>query len=293
MVYFIKALRISIYNFKKTISSIRVLTVLLIVAGFILQNLEAVLNFSNLVGVRITPYAFPHLTNDYICQLVIMAGVIFIFSNAPYEDDGYFYMLSRSGKLSWALGQIFYSISISLIYILFLLLVSVLPLVGNMDIGCEWGKIWGTLAKTDAGIQVGLLFNVSEYMVSHYSALFALMISVILEWCCASWLGLLIYLLNKLTSKAIGTCTGALCVLFDICISNDWMAWANRFSPITLAQINTYSGINLKYHITLKYGILFFIIGILVLSILCVLVNYKENTEIGLQKLEVKWRKKQ
>lgn len=154
MVYFIKALRISIYNLKKTISSIRVLTVLLIVAGFILQNLEAVLNFSNLVGVRITPYAFPHLTNDYICQLVIMAGVIFIFSNAPYEDDGYFYMLSRSGKLSWALGQIFYSISISLIYILFLLLVSVLPLVGNMDIGCEWGKIWGTLAKTDAGIQV-------------------------------------------------------------------------------------------------------------------------------------------
>ena len=162
-----------------------------------------------------------------------------------------------------------------------------------MDIGCEWGKIWGTLAKTDAGIQVGLLFNVSEYMVSHYSALFALMISVILEWCCASWLGLLIYLLNKLTSKAIGTCAGALCVLFDICISNDWMAWANRFSPITLAQINTYSGINLKYHITLKYGILFFIIGILVLSILCVLVNYKENTEIRLQKLEVKWRKKQ
>ena len=87
--------------------------------------------------------------------------------------------------------------------------------------------------------------------------------------------------------------SGALCVLFDVCISNDWMAWANRFSPITLAQINTYSGINLKYHITLKYGILFFIIGILVLSILCVLVNYKENTEIRLQKLEVKWRKKQ
>ena len=58
MVYFIKALRISIYNLKKTISSIRVLTVLLIVAGFILQNLEAVLNFSNLVEVRITSFHF-------------------------------------------------------------------------------------------------------------------------------------------------------------------------------------------------------------------------------------------
>lgn len=28
------------------------------------------------------------------------------------------------------------------------------------------------------------------------------------------------------------------------------------------------------------------------MSILCVLVNYKENTEIGLQKLEVKWKER-
>lgn len=282
MVYFTKALHISIYNFKRNLSSIRLLAVLLIIAGFIMQNLEAVLNFSNFVHVKVSPYAFPHLANDYICQLVMMAGAVFIFSNAPYEDDGYFYMLARSGKLPWALGQIFYSIGISLVYVFFLFLLSVLPLLVNMEIGSEWGKIWGTLAKTDAGEQVGLLFSVSEYMVSHYSAVFALFISLLLEFLCISWIGLLVYLLNKFTGKAVGTCAAAFFVLLDICISNDWMNWANRFSPITLAQINRYSGLNLKYQITLKYGILFFVIGILVLSVLCILVNYQDESEIGL-----------
>ena len=60
MVYFIKALRISIYNLKSHIINTSINS-LLIVAGFILQNLEAVLNFSNLVEIRITPYAFPHI----------------------------------------------------------------------------------------------------------------------------------------------------------------------------------------------------------------------------------------
>ena len=42
MADFIRALRISVYNLRRTISSIRILTVLLIIACFITQNLQAV-----------------------------------------------------------------------------------------------------------------------------------------------------------------------------------------------------------------------------------------------------------
>lgn len=293
MADFIRALRISVYNLRRTISSIRILTVLLIIACFITQNLQAVLEISDFVKIGITPYSFPHLVNDYVCQLVMMAGAVILFCNAPFEDDGYFYMLPRAGKRSWALGQVIYIVSASFLYVMFLLLMSILPLIGHMEFGSEWGKIWGTLAKTDAGVQFGLLFSVTEYMISNYSPIFALAVSVLLEWCCVSWLGLMIYFLNKLTGKAVGTCVGAFFVLLDICISNDWMPWANRFSPITLAQINAYAGYNLKYHITFQYGIAFFIIGIFVLSVLSILVNYREKAENWLQKLEVKWIQKQ
>lgn len=129
-----------------------------------------------------------------------------------------------------------------------------------------------------------------HYMVRFMlDARYALLISVLLEWWCVSWIGLLIYFFNKLTGKAIRTCMGAFCVLLDICISNDWMAWANRFSPITLAQLNSYTGYNLKYHITFEYGVSFFLIGMLLLTGLSVLANYKDKAENLLKKLEVIW----
>lgn len=293
MVYIIKALRISGYNLRKTLSSIRILAVLLAIACFIIQNMIPVSVFCTFVEIRATPYAFPHLVNDFVCQLVMTAGAVILFCNAPFEDEGYFYILPRAGRLSWALGQVVYIIGVSFLYILFLLLVSVLPLFGHMEFGSEWGKIWGTLAKTDAGRQVGLMFTVTEYVVSRYSPIAALAISALLEWCCVSWLGFMIYLLNKLTGKAVGTCVGAFCVLLDICISNDWIPWARRYSPITLAQIKTYAGINLDYHITFAYGIAFFIIGMLTLSVCGILANYKERAESWLQRLEGKWIRKE
>ena len=186
MADFIRALRISVYNLRRTISSIRILTVLLIIACFIMQNLQAVLEFSDFVKIGITPYSFPHLVNDYVCQLVMMAGAVILFCNAPFEDDGYFYMLPRAGKRSWAFGQVIYIISASFLYVVFLLLMSILPLIGHMEFGSEWGKIWGTLAKTDAGVQFGLLFSVTEHMISNYSPIFALVVSALLEWCCVS-----------------------------------------------------------------------------------------------------------
>ncbi len=292
MACIIRALRVSGYNLRKTFSSIRMLAVLLAIACFIIQNMAPVSEFCELVEMKATPYAFPHLVNDFVCQLVMTAGGVILFCNAPFEDDGYFYILPRAGRFSWALGQVFYIVGVSFLYVLFLLLVSVLPLAGHMELGSQWGKIWGTLAKTDAGIQMGLMFKVTEYVVSRYSPVTAMAISVLLEWCCVSWLGLMVYLLNKLTGKAVGTCAGAFCVLLDISISNDWMPWARCVSPITLAQIKTYAGVNLDHHITFQYAIAFFAIGILVLGVAGILVNYKERTEGWLKRLEVKWKQK-
>ncbi len=247
---------------RRVIETIRIPFVLLLVACFLAQNLDAVVQFSKDVGLNVTPYAFVHLQNDYVCQFVMMAGAVIIFCDAPFEDNTYSYMVTRSGLVSWSIGQVLYIVCLSFLYILFLLLFSVLPFIGHIEFSGEWGKIWGTLAKTDTGTQYGLLFTVSEYMVSQYEAVPALLESAILEWACIVWLGLFIYILNKMIMPPIGTVAGAFAILLDICISNDWMNWANKFSPITLAQLTTYTGWNLRYHVTLTYGILFFMIGI-------------------------------
>lgn len=277
MANFIKALHISKYHMRMLTATMRIPVVMLMVACFVIQNLTPVVQFSKAVKIGITPYALPYLTNDYICQLIMIAGAVVLFCNAPFEDDEYFYMLPRAGRFSWGLGQVIYILEFALFYVLFLLFVSIIPFIGHLEFGMEWGKIWGTLAKTDAGTQYGIIFNVSEYIVRQYEPMVALIISFLLEWACVSWIGLLIYFLNKITECSVGTFAGAFVVLLDICISNGWVGWANHFSPVTLAQISTYSGYNLKFHINFDYGILFFIIGILILIHLCIASNYKER----------------
>lgn len=275
-----RVFRITAFNLRKNLFSAQVITIAFLIATFLLHNLEPVAIFSSYVGIKVTPYAFPHLINDFICQLIMVAGSIALFWNAPYEDESYMYVICRSGKTCWALGQILYILSVSLIYVTFLLFCSVVPLAGHLEIGSEWGKIWGTLAKTDAGADFGQMFFVTEYLQNKYSPGAALLYSFFLEWGCISWIGLLIYCLNKAFSGPVGTVVGAFFVLLDICVSNDWMPWARLFSPVSLAQLNTYSGYNLKYHVTFSYGICFFVIGGILLSVGCVLVNHKKKIKI-------------
>ena len=43
----------------------------MILAVFIYSYLEPVANLAQAVGEKVSPWAFPHLMNDYICQMVL------------------------------------------------------------------------------------------------------------------------------------------------------------------------------------------------------------------------------
>ena len=117
-----KAFRISFYQIRLRSGSLRIPLIFFMVGCFILENLRPVLEFSKAVEVPVSPYAFPHLTNDFVCQMVIMAGIVLVFCDAPFEEEGSFYLLPRAGKFYWGLGQIFYIFLMALLYVLFLLL---------------------------------------------------------------------------------------------------------------------------------------------------------------------------
>lgn len=186
MAFFIRAKRISRYNMRMLTENARILTVMLIVFLFIVQNLSSVLLFSKAVNIPVTPYAFVFLINDYICQFIIMAGAVMLFSNAPFEDEGYIYMLPRAGRISWAVGQMLYIVKLSLLYIGFLMITTVLY----------------------------------------------------------------------------------------------------KGSPVSLAQLETYSGYALKWGIDLNYGIHFFAIGIVLLLVMCLISNNENRMKRYIYLLE-------
>lgn len=293
-----KANRISRYQIRMITENTRILAILMIEFLFIMQNLSSVLRFSKSVNIPVTPYAFPFLVNDSICQFIIISGVIVIFSNAPFENEGYYCILPRAGRMSWALGQVLYIFKISLFYLVFLMLATIIPFIGHLNFDTEWGKIWGTLAKTDIGTQFGLNFVVSDFIIDRYTPLDALLLSLFLEWACIIWIGLLIYFGNKMTNKSLGTIAGVFFTLLDVCIANDWTDQAYRISPTSLAQMKTYSGYALKYDVDLIYGVKFFVFGIIMLLFLCLCANDKNKTTKYIDQIRKmigrqKWKRKQ
>ena len=263
--------RVFIFHFKQAFSSPRIPTIFLLIFIFIFSTVQPACDFAAAVGYAASPWVFPHITSDFICQLVITAMIIVLFCDAPFEKQMSIYILPRAGNLAWTLGICLYIVLLSLIYVLAVLFSGLVALLPHLELCNSWGKIWGTLARTTAGSQFGMVLTVSDYIIGAYSPIEAMITSFLLEWACCVWLGLLIYLLNAIFLKPIGCFTAAVFVLLDITIWNEFPYTLFRFSPVTMAQLAAISRPESMYGLSKEYAIKFYAITLSLLFFACVI----------------------
>lgn len=93
------------YDLRKLLSSQRfylaVLLVLFVIRDYLLPCKEWFVALS----CNITPWIFPHVTDDLFIQMTIMCGLIFVLNDAPFLDDMQLFIIVRSGRGTWCLGQ--------------------------------------------------------------------------------------------------------------------------------------------------------------------------------------------
>lgn len=259
------------FQMKLACTNQRILLIFILAAIFVFSNLQGVLDFSQDADIPVTPWALPHITSDYVCQLIIMAGGIALFCDAPFKSEIQKYILPRAGYIAWTAGQCLYIVALSFIYVFMILMFSIIPLLPNIGIQNSWGKIWGTLARYAIGPQYGILFSADDYIIGTYTPLQATILSFLLSWACCVWLGLLIYFFNYVTEKYVGTFLAAGFVLLDITVANEWLPWFYKISPVTLAQLQALRGSNSLYQVTLRYAFWFFGISIACLLVGCII----------------------
>ena len=259
------------FQMRLVLSSPRIALIFAMVSLFAFSNLQGVIDFSLDIAIPVTPWGFPHLTSDFICQLVIMAGAVALFCDAPFKSRIETYILPRAGYTAWVSGQCIYIIILSFLYVSTIFIFTILPLLPNITFDKGWGKIWGSLARSMAGRQYGIPVHVDDYLIGVYKPLQATLLSFLLTWACSIWLGLLTYLLNYVTGKYIGTFVSVGFVLMDITVANEWLPWFYKISPVTLAQLQALRGSSSNYQVTLKYALAFFGISIVCLLIGCIL----------------------
>lgn len=275
-----KTIRVFTAQFRQQFFSIKTCMIFLIMAVYIYNSLEPVNKMIHAVGINATPTGFVHIMNDYICQTILTIGIIFLFSSAPFRRDSFRYIVYRSGQRNWEWGNILYILSLSFIYVVFLCVVSLAAMAGKLDFEMDsWGKIWGTLARTNAPTQFGVKIVISDYLLGKYEPVSAMLSTFLLTWGCYFFLGLLIYFCNLHIKGGSGIILSGILVFLDVMIYNSWTPGAYRFSPLTLVKLTTYTNYHKHFGLSLTYAAVFFLSGITVMCLIIVLMAGKRERD--------------
>lgn len=235
MVNSIKVARGQIY---KSATRQKNIIIFILLGMYLYELCEQFADFSRAVQVKPTPFAIIYIINDYRCQILIMACVVVLFCDAPFHDESHYFIISRVGIRTWDIGQILYIGTAGIIYVLFLVGISVLPFLFYCDWTNEWGKVWRTMATRDVSEVYHGGIEVSPWILDSYSPIEALIVTMLFEWLCVCFIGLVIYFFNNVTEKSFGNFVAAFIVLLDILASNEFAYYAIKLSPITVAQID-------------------------------------------------------
>ncbi|MCI8513585.1 MAG: hypothetical protein HFI93_02995 [Lachnospiraceae bacterium] len=253
-----KVWKICCLQWRKELFTVRTGILFLMVFLYIRMLVSPLNVFSQSVGILNTPWVFPFLTNDTMCQVVFAAFAIFLFCKAPFWGKEGYYMLARARKVPMVCGTVLYIVTMSAFFVAMLFLFALVNQIPYLEFSGSWGKLLGTLGYGGALMPGGVRFSVSKQILSGFSPAEATVLALLLEWGCVSFLGGLVYCLNYMIGRQAGTIAAAAFTGLDYAIVNLLPFRYYHYSPLSLAKLDTLKGIGLFGYPSLKYAFLFF-----------------------------------
>ena len=270
---------ISRYQMIVQFGSAKNIVILVMLFFYIRGLMEPVNNFLNAVNIGISPYIFPVIMSDYFVAVVILICYLVLICDAPFISRGYLFVVSRSGKKCWAVGESIFLLIQSVVYTIIVLLFLFINLIPNFSFEKDWGKAIRTLSATNAGEQFNIYPSFSEKVVNNFTASDAMIKSIAIcilgFWC----IGLIVFILNYITKSYLGIFMGMVIIFLDIVIYNflnlNWV----KYSPASLMKLSTLTGLGGQP--TYLYGIsMFAIADVMLIAILLIRVTLKRGLEI-------------
>lgn len=275
-----KTLAVLKYHVIVQIRSVKTLVVMFMLFLYIRSLLDPVNTFLEEVGVKIHPFVFPELANDFVVQVVLLLGFLVLVCDAPFMKKGYLFIVSRSGKSNFVIGQSLFLLMYSVLYTLSIWLFSVINLLKNMKWESDWGKAIMTLAKTDAGMQYDIGTGWNQVVVSNYTPIEATIKTMILFILGLWFIALVVYFMNYFLKNYTGIIAGVIIIFFDISINNVFDPSLYKFSPASLIKISVVTGIGMNP--SFEYALMFLGLGCAILMAAVVIgTRMKKGLKFG------------
>ncbi|MBC8059811.1 MAG: hypothetical protein H7Y18_04015 [Clostridiaceae bacterium] len=275
-----KHISIASNNIRRWVTNPRTYILATLLSMLLWDFISPILNFSNVMGYRITPWIFPFISDYIYTHMMIMFGIVFLFCDAPFMNEGQPYLLIRSGRIHWALGQILYIMLGTAIYFLFIAFVSIVIISPSLYFSNSWGKILGTLSQTNAGQNFNIRLTISYEIQSLFTPIKAFGLSFMLQWCTGTILGLIMFIINIYAKRAIGAIVASIIILLDFAIQFEFKSFMYHFSPVSMSRLTILDPSGLTQRPSIPYAYVFFTVTIILLSITAVLSVHKREIQV-------------
>lgn len=262
------------YNYKKLFNTPRIYILIILQSIYLWYLISPIVDLSKTAGVRLTPWLFSHISSYKISQLFLMMGIIVMFADAPFIDDEYKYILIRSGRKKWALGQILYIVTGTIAYFITIFIFTVIMIIPNIFISSDWGRLITTFANSDTRDYFELL--ISFKILVKYTPIMATLLSILLSCLTGVIISLIMFIINIKLEKSIGIIVATFIVFLDRAIFSNFPNFKFAYiSPVSLSRIDGLDKVSNGMSPSILYALAFGIVSISILSIISVKVAKK------------------
>lgn len=209
------------------------------------------------------PLLFTEAINaNGLLKVLLFFGTILLFCNAPFLDEHKYFLILRSRRSGWWMGEVLYVIAGSFAYVLEIFLISILLALPAASIGQGWGESVMTAfdASLETYLQIFTGISLPPELIMNVTPEIAIWYTFFVSWLVMVLLGLLIYCINLYSGKSWpGVAVAVFLVVLDPVLQytqTTYNAFDLLLSPVSWSSIENlqkYSGIGM---LTVPYVIL-------------------------------------
>lgn len=239
-----KFIHVWLFELRSIVLSYKWLVLSLISFMLVSLYMKNIVSFADTYDLGVYPAALAFFFEDYTFCNIGMLALIFVMSTFPVTNKLQQGVLLRSGRLTWAAGQMFTVVTVSVLWFIEMMLFVCILLGEHLDLS-GWGQVWGSLSgDMSSGADVGI--TVSKRVILGFKPWEAVLISAVFVVLTGAIYGLIIFCIDGLTKSYVGEVLLSVWSMAWIVIGSFEFIADNRyirmFSPRNWLSLDKYIG---------------------------------------------------
>lgn len=277
-----KSFRICMQNIRKWNSNPRIWMTFILALLFAYMYTKGMSVACDYVGDDMSPWLYPFLFTYRYMKIIFMFPIVFIFCDAPFIDENQPYVMLRTKRITWSIGQVLYIYIGSFIYMLFLAIAPLIVNIGHVRWMASWGEVIGMCGSTNLLQAAGVNYSTIQILgkiIKYYTPFQAMLFSCLLTWMSFVIIGLVIYGFNVVSNtRYVGVGTAAFLILLTAVVDGK-PKWT-YYSPMSWNSLNNIDIGGLTSYPSIDYIMGLYLILIVVLTILSVVAGKRQCIEV-------------